>query len=451
MVTEARRWLALVLSTGATVDPDTRAEAMVASGFLSLLYHRDPEDGERYMERALHLAAAIGNKAVEMRAYSGLGSAAYDRGDYVRATEMYTSGQALARDYGDPGDVAIAANNLGLVAWQLGHVEETLAYWEESVLINAGIGDTMTQAQVESNLGAVKNDLGRVDEAREHLLRALDLQRSINNHVHLAITLINCGQNAVLREDFDGARAHYEEARDVCRDTGHPIVQAAAVVGIANVDASQGDPRQAALHLLDAIELYGDTREPMRLYELVETTASVSHVAGLPDSAAELLAAATSILGESAAGRDEANQGSLESTLRAEMSAEAFDAAWQQGMSLDFDSMRSRARVVARRIVGRRVDDPEIVWPTEDEPPEDREAPGYGLTSREGDVLRMLCRGMSTQAISVELALKPRTVSSHIANMMAKMGVSSRTAAVARALRDGVVSASDAPAGTGDP
>ena len=56
------------------------------------------------------------------------------------------------------------------------------------------------------------------------------------------------------------------------------------------------------------------------------------------------------------------------------------------------------------------------------------------LTPRESDVLRLLARGMSNKQVASQLSLGLRTVEGHVSNILAKLGVSSRTEAVLKAL-----------------
>ncbi len=55
-----------------------------------------------------------------------------------------------------------------------------------------------------------------------------------------------------------------------------------------------------------------------------------------------------------------------------------------------------------------------------------------GLTARESEVLRLVAGGLSNVQIARELALSERTVAKHLERAYAKLGVSNRTAAVAR-------------------
>lgn len=61
-----------------------------------------------------------------------------------------------------------------------------------------------------------------------------------------------------------------------------------------------------------------------------------------------------------------------------------------------------------------------------------RRRPPVHLTLRELDVLRCVARGLSTGEIAAQLVVAPSTVRKHLEHVFARLGVSSRTAAVAR-------------------
>jgi two-component system response regulator DesR len=63
-----------------------------------------------------------------------------------------------------------------------------------------------------------------------------------------------------------------------------------------------------------------------------------------------------------------------------------------------------------------------------------------GLTPRERDVLRLLADGHSNESIGRALFISPDTARTQLSAAMAKLGVSTRTQAVAKALRDALIS-----------
>lgn len=68
-----------------------------------------------------------------------------------------------------------------------------------------------------------------------------------------------------------------------------------------------------------------------------------------------------------------------------------------------------------------------------------RAALGHDLTKRERAVLALMVAGLSNTEIAAELGVSPSTIKSHVSHILAKLGVSSRTEAVAIAVRHHLV------------
>lgn len=68
-------------------------------------------------------------------------------------------------------------------------------------------------------------------------------------------------------------------------------------------------------------------------------------------------------------------------------------------------------------------------------------SPSHGLSPREVEVLRLVAVGRTNAQIAAELYLSERTVHRHVSNILRKLDVQSRTAAVAAGVRNGIVNA----------
>ncbi len=181
------------------------------------------------------------------------------------------------------------------------------------------------------------------------------------------------------------ARPHMEELRSIA-------------VAVA------GEPLRAALLLCEGVTARagGDGRA---------ARAALEDAAALFDGAAAPFEAARARL-ELA--------GCLAELGEREPAATAAGAARDAYADLGADAGAARAReVLARLVQPRRNDGP--------------------LTAREAEVLRLVAEGLSDRQIAERLVLSPHTVHRHVSNVYAKLGCSTRAAAVARATRLGAL------------
>jgi NarL family two-component system response regulator LiaR len=65
--------------------------------------------------------------------------------------------------------------------------------------------------------------------------------------------------------------------------------------------------------------------------------------------------------------------------------------------------------------------------------------PGGNLTKRELEVLRLMTAGLNNTQIAAKLVVSPLTIKAHVSNILSKLNVTSRSEAVALALRIGLV------------
>lgn len=80
------------------------------------------------------------------------------------------------------------------------------------------------------------------------------------------------------------------------------------------------------------------------------------------------------------------------------------------------------------------------------------EEAGVGeLTSRELEITRLVAKGLCNEEIGERLDIVPRTVATHVSNVMAKLGLSNRTQLALFALRHGLASLYDSEDEAGVP
>jgi NarL family two-component system response regulator YdfI len=84
-------------------------------------------------------------------------------------------------------------------------------------------------------------------------------------------------------------------------------------------------------------------------------------------------------------------------------------------------------------------EDLETLFPSSDMSLEEELAVGEPLTPRESEVLAMLAEGAGNKQIATRLRISEHTVKFHVSSILAKLGAASRTEAVARGFKEGLV------------
>ncbi|MGH2618032.1 MAG: response regulator transcription factor, partial [Thermomicrobiales bacterium] len=103
----------------------------------------------------------------------------------------------------------------------------------------------------------------------------------------------------------------------------------------------------------------------------------------------------------------------------------AFAAAFASGQVLPLERAVAEATAIAAEL-----GDAAGTLPASDQ--------GDALTPRERDVLRLLAAGRSDKEIAVALGISRHTAGHHVARILDKLGVVSRAAAAAHAVRHGL-------------
>ena len=125
------------------------------------------------------------------------------------------------------------------------------------------------------------------------------------------------------------------------------------------------------------------------------------------------------------------------------LDAEGAAAAWAMGArgivgrALDETALLAALRAVAAGLV---VIAPHLAGVLKEAAPGDRVDEAVELTPRETQVLALLTEGLTNKAIAQRLAISDHTVKFHVNAILSKLNAQSRTDAVVRATRQGLIS-----------
>jgi predicted ATPase/DNA-binding CsgD family transcriptional regulator len=310
-------------------------------------------------------------------------------------------------------------------------LDEAESHARRAVDLAIEIDHTRMVANGHNLLGSVYWMQGNAAEGERLQRLAVATMRSTNDALGGAMYLANIGEHLGELGDLERAEPLLREALPVIarhRPDALPLFQGS----LANLALRRGDLDEASGLLASSLDYHREPphRQPHALGVRLCDAAEIAARRGQAEAGARLLGAATALFTrsgmldhkESGKTRDRARR-ALEPHLEAE--AIAREVALGKTMTIP------EAIALALEIAQTRPDDREEAASP---------AAGIGLTDRQLDVLRLLAEGKSNPAIAGELFISERTVTTHLTRIYDRLGVTTRTEAVARAAQLGLTS-----------
>ena len=444
---EAERWANEAIEAAQTLGrPEVAAEAHIT---LALLRRRagEPTAAAKGLADAARQARAAGEITAELRSRHNLGGVYYDQGDLDQALEAHEANIARARDLGRPW-TAYALDSRILASI----VQYVRGDWDASARL-AGVAGESPPALAEAALAAV----GMAVKAGRGETSALDLLPRLRPWWQRDGLIAILSGGAAIELYADAGRT--ESGLDVLDEL---IV---AVSELWQLPWFLGRIRLSALGL-------GALAGTVATQPAAERTASVERGRGLIEGGRTTLERGRPF------GRRLGVEGfAWQARLEAEWARLRWLAdvdppdmnehveLWQRtvdgfGYGNLFEQARSRARLAAvlraagqaseaaeqaseAREVARRLGAEPLLAELRalgtSRAPSHAASGSSALTGREHDVMTLIVEGRTNRQIARQLYISEKTVSVHVSNILAKLGVHSRTEAAAVARRDGLL------------
>jgi predicted ATPase/DNA-binding CsgD family transcriptional regulator/Flp pilus assembly protein TadD len=384
-------------------------------------------------------ALAVGANPTRERASTlvGLATLARRQGDYDSAIESYQAGLAIYRELDDASGIATALNNLGVVVQDQGDYDRARQLMTEAQQYFESIGDQPRNASALNNLGLVARRQGDLAGATRLYGQSLEIWNQLGDQLRSALCLNNLGVVAYDLGNFPTAEHHYRAALGVYRQLEDRTGAAQTLNNLAEVLWDQGDFPQAVTYWQESLALRSVQGDRVGLAECLTGIGRVATAAGLHDLAARLFAMALRLQAETGVSRPPRERDLQEraiAELRRVYDPAEFQRSWDTGHGAPLAALLEEVANDTETLIeaSTRVT-------SQPSAPVKSAAAEAGLTRRETDVLRLLVDGLSDREIGEALFISHRTAMTHVANILGKLSVESRTAAAAFALRNGLV------------
>jgi non-specific serine/threonine protein kinase len=359
-------------------------------------------------ETSLSLAGALGG-LWSYRSHRFEGRAWLERA-LARGGETASTGRAVALEVLCVLDVHLGGERGAALS------ARSLELWRELGDARGTAGALLLSGFGELNRG--NHELAvRPLEAAAALFEALgDCNGVAHARLELADAALQSGDVVKGEALLDGALALFNQV-------GNHYGVAATLIGLAWAAEDRGDPKEAAAHYRGCLGLWGEIGTQEGLADALAGTGKLAALGGRPAPAARLLGAAGTLseaLGYVAPPPERARCTRAIAVVRAALGEHEFAAAWAAGRALTPKQATLEAAALLAEL-------------TDPAAPVAAEGARTGLTPRELEVLRLLAAGRSDRAIAAALSVSLHTASTHVRNILAKLGAESRTAAAAYA------------------
>ena len=391
------------------------------------MLNRDIAESAKWGEKAIEVARKFDDKRVLAAAYGTLGTAMifidHEAGliHLEKALDI-----ALAEDFD-----YIAANcysNLGTANGELFFIHEAVHYLDEAIQFSSRNEIDFYRNYAMAWLAICELLLGRWEDSESHAMEVLSLSSEANTTRIMALCAL--GRLRLRRGDPDADKV-LDEALELALATR--TLQRIAPVRLARAEAAyaRGDLAQVVAEAKAAFECVGERDHPWFVGEI----AYWMHKGGSQESArgncAEPYRLQLAGRWREAAGvwsrlgcEYEAARALCDGDRDAQL--EALAIFERRGAKPAAASLRAQLRIAGVRGVPRGARSS-----TQGNP--------HGLTDRELEVLRLLCGGLKNAEIARRLSRSVRTVDHHVDSVFRKLGVKSRTEAVAALSREGLL------------
>jgi DNA-binding CsgD family transcriptional regulator/tetratricopeptide (TPR) repeat protein len=448
----------------------TAGQLVVNLRWLSRMYWSagDRHSAEDAAGQAVAVAEGAGEPGVLALALSNQSQLLMLANQNAEAIALGERAIALAREAGDDETMSHAMTNVGTAYWFDGNPAGH-PMLDEALRVALAAGDTEDACRAYVNISWNLLDWFRLDEAERYLQSGVKLAEEEEFLGFLSYMRTEQARLALARGHWDEAVRLAEQAMQLIT-SAQQVTHMSALTVLARVATRRGQPEGQGL-LDRAWELVAGSGETQRTGPVSAARAEHAWLRGDDQAVRDL---ARPVYQETERLRDLVQQaelgywltvageptsvsGSHPYALLASGRWREAAAAWQtagcpyehaaalaQGPDpqdllaalailddLGARPLASRVRARLRALGVTRIPRG---------PVEETRASPAGLTARQTDVLRLLVQGHTNAEIARELVLSVRTVDTHVAALLAKLGARDRREAAARAAELGVLS-----------
>jgi predicted ATPase/DNA-binding CsgD family transcriptional regulator len=401
-------------------EGDAETGLRICSGIrLVWIVHGTFAEGAAWIDKFLALPEAgavpdsVRGSALVSRAQLAMASGS------PQVEELASAGLELCWAAGERFWVAAALNLLTELALHAGRPDTAAERADEALNLARSAGDRWNEGYALGTMAAIEAYRGNFRTAEQLGQRALLVTREIQQFWGSARALLGLGDLAQLRGEHGIAREHYLEALAILREVDARPEIARCLAGLGRIALDQSDPVSARQHLTESLRLSYESGSRIGMARGLEALARLSVMEGNPAASVQLAGAMTVLRAQAHLPPVPGARTQRFLDAAADLGEHAVRRLWAQGETMT-PTDAVRLALGAHEQPGPATTGPTATGPT-------LTGPTAALTQREHEVVALLAAGLSNRDIAAKLFISPATAARHVANILAKLGFSSRS------------------------
>ena len=402
---EAATWLDRFLVLQADeVSPKVRGRALACRAEIAFDL-QDYDMLQRSAEQSLELSRGCGDDFTVPTALRVIGQAALRAGRFGDAVSYMDEASAAAEASGNDWEAGLSLAARAAIAVRQSKLKSAQRAYEAALEV-LGDNNRWGIAQVEYGMGTLARARGDAEMAVRYFQDAMQVFRELDAWPEISRCQAGIGWIAITNGDFGLARESLAESLRLNQACGQRLGIARGLEAFAALAAARRQPERAARLAGAACQL----RE------------SLGHGTGIGPRIEEVLEFARDQIGASGA---------------AALFAEGREMTWEDATSYALGSDDGQSASGPSRAGEPAWTHPARLGPVGGP----RHDAGGGhrapnpLTPREHEIVLLIAQGLSNKEIADELVISPATAARHVANILAKLGFTSRTQVASWATR----------------
>lgn len=253
------------------VFKETEGLALNNIGYYFFNYSTNIDSALIYYEKGRKINEEINSYALLMVSYSNIANVYQNKGDLLKAIELYDKALSLEAKTKEKTGVISAMNNMANIYMYLGDTTTSLLYLKRCFLIAKESNDQNMKGHLLHNMGAMMAKRNALT-GMQSLKTALSIRRQIGDKKGMAHTLLILSSINLSLKNLNSANIYLKEAKEIIDEIKNPNFIALYHRNVGELNMITGNNEEVIKNNLIAIDQFKKTEN---INDLIETLTNV--------------------------------------------------------------------------------------------------------------------------------------------------------------------------------